>query len=549
MKIIGWLLGIVLLLAAVVGGGFFLLTTNTAIGTDLRAVVSNQILGAVNSRTVPQLDWGSSEYERPYTLRLKDLSLTAPDGTKIVEVATAEIVLAETPNTNEPIAIERVTLVDGQVQLIADEAGGFVGLTPFVKDTGAPKSPKPDDGKTTSITEILDLRRIEIKDIDLVYNDGHAEKPMLVPGFGLTLDVKPVDDAASAVAQAQQPDGQASGSMTTAPAGPGWYEMAFDAGREPGLELAVNGRFNINTYDAWLDETTADITVNDETLSSLPGRVRNLLEQYGIRGEIEAVAFGTIKPLDFAASNAQLSIDASGVSAAIGEYKFPLDHLTTSMELAGGSAHLRSFILEAVGGTLTANAEYPLGGSGEGRAEWKADKFDLQRFLASNDTTAPPKIAGLFTMDGNATIDAANPGGSLAGGGTFHLEKGRLMALPIVSQLANTLAVFDVLSNATTLNHRADGTFTLHPTNAELSDTSIVTTAFAAKVQGPIGFDQSLNLKVNAGPFRRAQKLFGDTLGNIFEALTPELVTYRVRGTLAEPSVSVVPLGGGRSSP
>jgi len=545
MKFFRRLVIAVLLLVVVAGGGLYLLTTNTAIGSDLRSVVSNQIQGAINSRTVPQLDWTEAVYERPYTLRLNGLSLTAPDGTAIVEVATAEIKLAEIPNTRDPIAIERVLLADGTVRLIADGNGGYVGLTPFVKPSDAPDpEPEPDDGPRPDLTEILDLRRLEIRDIDLVYEDGRADEPMSIPGFGLALDLQPVYDAPAVAGVDVSPTAETAGN-NGAPSGPGWYQMAFNAGREPGLELAVNGRFNVNSYQAWIEDTTADITVDESTMSSLPGRVQSLLKQYEVRGQIGLVASASIDPMDFGSSDVKASVDASGVNVALGEYRFPLDHFTSSMQVTEGSAFVRNFVIEAVGGTLTAYAEYPLGGSGGVTVEWDIEKFDLQRFLASKSESGPPKIAGLFTMMGKATADASDPMQTLSGNGTFHLEDGRLMALPIVSQLANTLAVFDQLKGATTLNHRADGTFTLHPERAELSETTIVTTAFAAKVRGPIGFDQSLDLRVNAGPFRRAQQLLGDTIGNIFNKLTPDLVTYRVRGTLGEPKISVAPLGGG----
>jgi hypothetical protein len=539
----------VVVLALVGVGGYWLLTSSTLIGQDLRDYVSKQILQAVNDPLVPQLDWDKAEFERPGTLRLNDVSLVAPDGTDVVRVATAEIVLAELPSIGEPIAIERVTLSNGTVRIISDGQGGYVGLTPFVKDSGDPKEDETD-GEKVQITDILNLRRIEITGINLVYDDGNEAGPMELPGFELVMDIKPAGTSNQAAEGDPVEAGDEAGPRrmisSGAPTGEAWYDLDFDVGRKPGFVLDVVGRVNINTYAAWLDGTTASITVDENTLGSLPGRVRNLMEQYKVRGEVTANINGLIDPLTLANSNATAKINASGVNVSVGEYRFPLTRMVVDATLQGALARLDTFELEAVDGRLDATGSYPLDGVGAGEVRWTATGFDLQQFLASDPGSGPPKIAGLFATEGRVSVSGENPQESLSGEGTFELSKGRLVALPIVSQLANILAVFDALESATTLNHRANGTYAIKPDRVVLSDTRLVTTAYAAEIRGPIYYDQTLDLKVNAGPFRRAQQLFGETLSNIFNALTPELVTYRVRGTLSDPKVSVSALGGGK---
>ncbi len=538
----------VVLLAIVGAGGFWLLTSGTMLGQDLRDYVSRQILQAVNDPLVPQLGWDKAEFDRPGTLRLNDLSLVAPDGTDIVRVATAEIVLTELPKIGKPIAIERVTLSNGTVRIISDGQGGYVGLTPFVKDSGEPREDEAE-GERVQITDILNLRRIEITGIDLVYDDGNEAGPMELPGFELIADIKPAGTSSQAeegdLVEAGEEAGPRRRISSGAPSGEAWYDLDFEVGRRPGFILDVVGRFNINTYAAWLDGTTASITVDDNTLGSLPGRVRNLMEQYKVRGEVTANINGLIDPLTLANSNATAKINASGVNVSVGEYRFPLKRMVVDATLQGALARLDTFELEAVDGRLDATGSYPLDGTGSGEVRWTATGFDLQQFLATDPGSGPPKIAGLFATEGRVSVSGDDPQGSLSGEGTFELTEGRLVALPIVSQLANVLAVFDALRSATTLNHRAKGTYAIAPDRVVLSDTRLVTTAFAAEIRGPIYYDQTLDLRVNAGPFRRAQQLFGETLSNIFNTLTPELVTYRVRGTLAEPTVSVSALGGG----
>ena len=428
MKLFVKLVGVVVMLAVLGVGGLWLVTSQTAVGQSLRDIASNQIQSAVNSRIVPELGWAEAEFERPGTLRLNGLFLRAPDGTSIVEVARAEIELVDVPRPNRPITIRRVTLAEGEVRLIADGEGGFVGLTPFVRGSGdATPEPEPEtevDSEPVDITEILDLRKLEIQNIDLVYDDGHAAEPMRVPGFSLALDVRPVDDVdADTTPDAPAPDAVAAGvepgpmrpaneTEAEAPTGPAWYEMAFEAGRKPGLELDVNGRFNLNTYAVWLDGTTAYVDIDDDTLGTLPGQVRNLLEQYGVRGELSVTLAGLVTPLSIAESDAEVTITGSGLNVEVGEYRFPLDHLAIHADLDEGVAELDELRIDAVGGKLTVSGSYPVTGSGPASAVWSVETFDLQRFLASHSAAdGPPKIAGLFTMHGEANTDAGDPVG------------------------------------------------------------------------------------------------------------------------------------------
>lgn len=548
MKALRTIVIAVVVLALVGVGGFWLITSATILGQDLRDYVSAQILQAVNDPLVPQLGWDKAEFDRPGTLRLNDVSLVAPDGTDIVRVATAEIVLTEVPKVGEPIAIERVTLSNGTVRIISDGQGGYIGLTPFVKDSDEPGDEDPE-GEKVKITDILNLRRIEITGIDLVYDDGNEAGPMELPGFEFIADIKPAGSSNQAERDDPVEAGDEAGPRrmisSGAPTGEAWYDLDFEVGRKPGFALDVVGRININTYAAWLDGTTASITVDETTLGSLPGRVRSLMEQYKVSGEVTANINGLIDPLTLANSNATARINASGVNVSVGEYRFPLSRMVVDATLQGSLARLDTFEIEAVDGRLDATGTYPLDGAGEGEIRWTVTGFDLQQFLASDPGSGPPKIAGLFATEGRVSVSGESPAQSLSGKGTFELTEGRLVALPIVSQLADVLAVFDALRSATTLNHRANGNYAISPDRVVLSDTRLVTTAFAAEISGPIYFDQTLDLKVNAGPFRRAQQLFGETLSNIFNTLTPDLITYRVRGTLSEPEVSVSALGGG----
>ena len=65
-----------------------------------------------------------------------------------------------------------------------------------------------------------------------------------------------------------------------------------------------------------------------------------------------------------------------------------------------------------------------------------------------------------------------------------------------------------------------------------------------ARGKGKIRYDGSLDLRVRAGLVNRLRGRLG-RIGSILDTVTDNLVTNLVRGTLAEPQVTVTPLGLG----
>ena len=60
----------------------------------------------------------------------------------------------------------------------------------------------------------------------------------------------------------------------------------------------------------------------------------------------------------------------------------------------------------------------------------------------------------------------------------------------------------------------------------------------AARGEGTIGFDQTLDLDVNAGPIEKIQEKLGP-LGSLVGKVTDFVQGYTVKGTLADPKLGL----------
>ena len=131
---------------------------------------------------------------------------------------------------------------------------------------------------------------------------------------------------------------------------------------------------------------------------------------------------------------------------------------------------------------------------------------------------------------------------SVEADGPFDLRNGILLRLPVVEKLVRAIEGMvpgrkkrgDVLSANVNVRGQV----------ITLEELKLTSAAVAARGEGTIGFDQSLDLRLNAGPLEKLQDELG-LIGNIFGAITDSFVKYRVTGTTSDPDVSVKPLGIG----
>lgn len=495
----------------------------TALGLSnaarLRDYLGQQIVAIVNTHLEPQLSFQTLDYEAPDTVRLTDVNLTAPDGTRVLEVDRLLVQLAEIPSFGKPLRIARIGIETGRVHLIQDPATGrFLGFSQFTKvHSRADLEAVPEPQRLSSV---LVLERVALADLQLVYDDGSGD-PMTLEGLTCTLDIRPAAD------------------------GPGWYELDAQAGRTPGLAARLRGSFNIDELMLQLDESTAGIQLDGGTIESLPPPIQSLLRSLDATGRMDLSFQGRI-PLQ-APTQADVigSLVLQGFNIALADYRLPIRHLDAQVRISDSRLTVSDLQAEALDGIMTAHAEADLSKAGTPTlAEWTLDRLDLREALRAGVPEGEvPKLAGKLTGHGSAALLLDQPLGTIDGIGEVHIREGRLLVFPGYAQIVQQIGNLD-FSGDSSYGHEADIRFRLEPVGVRITESSLVTGLLAADAHGLVGYDGSLDLSVRAGPLKKLAKSLG-LIGRAIGNLTERLVSYHVQGTISNTSVTVRPLGIG----
>ncbi len=520
------LLGIVFVLLVIAAGAVtavFLLSPGKVkqlVGGETRLLdyLGAQVVGIANTHLVPELSFETIRYDPPYTLSLGGVRLTAPDKTRVLDLGRMNITLAETPRVGQPLRIASLEMSNGAINLIQDPVtGGMRGLSPLV-EPGPVREKDLATKPEFNLSNVLVLQKIVISGIDLVYDAGDGSAPMRLDALSANLDIVPVTDA-----------------------GAGWYELKLASGRKPGLELDLDGRINIESFELALNRVTADVQLNDQTATTLPPQLATLVNTHQLRGALRAVVTGRVPLMDPGAAELDIQAGLTQGRGVIGAYQIPLDSVELKAGMASRILDLRSLGVQALGGTMTAEGRIAL--DGDARLSWEAQRVDLQTLLlAGAPAGQPPRMAGKLTSTGSVRAPMADPMAGLSGAGRISVTEGRLVNIPVFSKLLAAMHATGLMANAQ--RDTFSSPITITPAGVRLEGFDFRTTGVAVRGTGLIGFDSTLDLSVNGGPLESVQNRLGP-IGGVLGKITDQFVTYRVRGTTAEPKVSVQPLGIG----
>jgi hypothetical protein len=144
---------------------------------------------------------------------------------------------------------------------------------------------------------------------------------------------------------------------------------------------------------------------------------------------------------------------------------------------------------------------------------------------------------------GSGTVQAAAlaPDKTLAGSGQVQIREGRLMTLPVLGKIQDTVMA---IPGQKMLEDRdsADVEFTLMPERVVLDSAEVASPLMRVRGDGSIYFDQRLDLLVTTRLLGKVGGLFGD-VSEAIGKIGDKLATYHVGGTIDKPKVSVKPLG------
>jgi len=514
---------ILVLLAAAIGAGVIfgpglLKRTGMSVLAGLDEWIARQLVAISSTYIVPAIDFKTFKYEAPYTVRLSGVTLTAPDGTKVVEAGAMIVTLAETPGLNKPLIIQNIELDDATLRLIATSDGGFKGLVPFVKGDNIKDQSKVDEN--VRLSNVFQIRRIKLVNGGLVYDAGDGSPPMNLSGLSLETGIEPAG-------------------------GEGWYKLNIASARPPQMDLKIDGRLNLDSLEADFNALTLETRLGPDLETGLPPQIQKYIREHDVRGDMKIRVAGLVPLRDWVNSNCTASISITPLNVAFGEYRVPIDAAEFDAALKGGTLDLTKGQVNLCHGNITlsntrvnvADASMPA------TAAWTIRGVELRELLRiSVPEGQTPKLAGRTESNGSVTLNGKNPLATIKGSGDITIRDGRLVAIPLITELVEAMDLVGKLSGKYSLKDKADIKFDMSDKGITITQSTIETQVVAARVTGLIAWDQTLALEANAGPMEKVQSMLGE-IGGLIGKVTDQLVKYRVTGVVGDPKVSVRPLG------
>lgn len=518
----------VLALLVVIGVGAVVFTLARG-GTKLDNWLAQQVVGIANYYLVPEIGFERFRYDAPGTLTLENATLTAPDGTVVVDAAAIAITLARTPRMGEPIEISRVSLTSPEVNLIQDQAGGFKGLAPFVRRQRVREQDRAPS--EVQLSNVLRIRKLTMTDGGMTFQPASGESPMEVRGIALDLDVEPANREGETGA---------------------WYAIAARADRAPILDFSLEGRFDLDNLIADIESLSFETTLDESSYSSLPPQLQSILRQYDARGNFAMDVRGRAPIRDMGAMDVLANVRLEDFNIAQGEYRLPITIAAIDAQVKDGQGTITRAFADTLGGRVTvSSATVDLTqGARPFSVVWKVDDVQLSQMLRVAQG-GEPRFEGLVFAEGRVS-GSASPDGrdSLDGWGKVAIRKGRLLNTNALSQIAGSLNLVRQFSGRGPNDDDADASFEIDPTGLTMTDLRIMTQAVAvrgaASPVGTIGFDGNIDLLVNAGPLDSFKRMFGDRVGDIIGIVTDRLSTFQVTGPIGNTTVRMRgPFGSG----
>lgn len=535
MKSLGKLfIVVVFLLAAIAGTAYFVLGPQRLLsglnqaGSLAGDWAGRQVLKIAETYIEPKINYGKLEFTAPGTVKLTDVTFTAADGTQVVQAGAFIVTLAEIPKRDQPIVIEAIALEDWSVHLLTEldsqgEFQGFKGLVPFVKESAVKEQDSVEE--SVKLSNVFRIKSFKLTRGTLVYDAGDGSTPMQLDDINLDTQV------------------------SSDPASPGAYGIALHFDRKPVLDMAIAGTLDIDAFTLDLSSFALDADIADEkALTSLPPQIQSLLRSFDAKGRVQAGVKGLANLTDPMNSSLNGQVTLNQFNVAQGEFRFPIDKMELPFSLASGSLTSPRSNISLLDGQIElsdlnlrlTDAAMPLS------VKWSASGLQLQSLLRQQPRgNEMPKLAGHLSTDGNIGMNLDNPMTTLTGNGKLNVDQGRVLSIPVITDLFAMMDVLGKVSGQSALQDTAEAEFNFKGDTIELTKFNFQNPIAAVRGTGTIKTDTTLNLDVNAGPLEKITGQLGG-IGNIIGQVTDSLVKYRVRGTTEKPEISIAPLGIGR---
>lgn len=485
--------------------------------SQLENWVGQCVVGVIESHLTAKVKFDQLDYQAPGTVILDGLKLIGADQSLLVSVKRLQFSLAEVPQLNKPIHIQSISLDSPTIRFDQDADGGLTGWSSLVKQDVLEQGldAVPSDYR---LSEVLVMRRIEITDGQVEYSSGPGTDPMILRGLTTSLDTAPD------------------------PNDPGWYVIKGAMSRAPQVDFQFDGRVNIDTMVLDLASLTTTMSLEEAQYETLPPQIQTVVRQYALRGKLTATLSGSISATDPTKSHADLDATLRDAFASFGTSVIPIDSVHVAANLVDQAVNINAQA-ELLSGTAGAQATASLINDMAMSATFQASKINLKQTLATTNPDEPLPYDGILRAQGKVRSNALTLLESLKGSGSLNVERGRLIDLPVISDLGK--AISSPFGNETDAGtDEALVEYRFMPDHLAITKLELASKTIAARGDGKVYYDTRLSLALNAGPMEKVQNQLGK-LGDLLGQITDTLVKYYVGGTISEPTVSIKPLGIG----
>ncbi len=572
-------LGLVIVLG--IAGAVVFWQVSRAGSGALERWIGGQLQSIANGFLVPQLSFDDLDYEYPGTVRLKKLRLTAEDTAnpgKFIDIVAADevtVALAEVPSVGKPLLIEKIILDKPLFQAVAvsPESSEFVGFSNLIRqsapETGESTEPSEtpagqpaDTGEapTQKLSDVFQMRLVQLIDGRIVYDPRIPDTvPMELNEINTRLDIEPTEA--------------------------GTYALSVKIARDPVFSLAVSGNLNLDHFSAQGIQLLLNADLGQEKADYLPPQIQQILSEHEVRGALALKVTGDLPIMQYMDGDIDTELTVTDSHFAAGDFRAPVERLSILANLKEQKVTLSELKLDALQGETLLAGWLMLNEAMDMDLTVKVANVLLEEMLRNaDDPEKPAPFAGRLNADVRAgapltailakvapatqpaTDESSDPAPTDAsvepvvatgpalpeeqwGGGTITLEEGRLVRLPVISDIAGFMT-----RGASMLTGQADKSgkprdrvnivFDLVGDLARFSDITYVGDVVAARGDGTISLDQHLDLTVNGGPVEKMQAMLGSQVGGVLGKITDNVLAYRVTGTVAEPKIGDE-VGGG----
>lgn len=472
--------------------------------------IGRQLVGVLESYTTATADFATLDYQAPGTVIVTGMTLSAA-GRELVAADRLLLQLAEPPKPGKPIQIQRIELDAPRFNFVRAAGGGFVGWSGFVRPEVVAD---PDSVKQAHrLSEVLVLRHVEIRNGRMIYDAGDGTEPMVLSGITTVLETIPD------------------------PGDPGWYNLDGKLSRAPVFDADIDARINLDTSHLDIERLTLSIALDEGQYEVFPPQIQAALRDHEVRGDLAIQLQSSIALKQWQTGTMTLDVTLLDARVAFGENVLPVESVALHGVLTDSTLRI-DLDARLLGGELRLQATTALSGVHPMELTWNLSGIKIERTIREL-AGRPPSYAGTIRSTGRLGADLTNWPNAVDGGGTINIEDGRLVLLPGMNDLFRLVGVGGT-SNRASAKDRANFKFDFQPGGIRITEGKLVSEYVAARIRGTIDFAGQLDLDVNAGPLEKVQSMLG-IAGELFGKLTDKLITYRVRGPITHPEVSIKP--------